>query len=67
MNVALGSDELWEIEFFNIKDKTKALADISLGRNDWGSANCSRDLNVPFGPHGIDLIQRGTENISLRS
>ena len=46
------------LSFFNIKDKTKALADISLGSNDWGSANCSRDLNVPFGPHGIDLIQR---------
>ncbi len=46
------------LSFFNIKDKSRAQADISLGSNDWGSADCSRDLNIPFGPHGIDLVQR---------
>ena len=47
-----------DLSLFNLKDKTREKANISFGSNEWGSADCSRDLNVPFGPHGIDLIQR---------
>tara|TARA_E500000331_G_scaffold47614_1_gene40341 strand:+ start:165 stop:1109 length:945 start_codon:yes stop_codon:yes gene_type:complete len=53
------------LSFFNIKEKTRAEAVISLGSNEWGSPKCSRDLNTPFGPHGLDLIQRKDGKLQL--
>ena len=47
-----------KLSFFNIKDKTRSQAKITFGENEWGSVDCSRDPSIPFGPHGIDLVQR---------
>ena len=47
-----------KLSFFNIEDKSKTKAEINFGKNEWGSADCSRNPSMPFGPHGIDLIQR---------
>ena len=47
-----------KLSFFNIKDKTRSQAKITFGENEWGSGDCSRDSSIPFGPHGIDLVQR---------
>ena len=47
-----------KLSFFNIKDKTRTQAKITFGENEWGSGDCSRDSSIPFGPHGIDLVQR---------
>ena len=47
-----------KLSFFNIKDKTKSQAKIAFGENEWGSVDCSRDPSIPFGPHGIDLVQK---------
>ena len=47
-----------KLSFFNIKDKTRSKAKIAFGKNEWGSDDCSRDTSIPFGPHGIDLVQR---------
>ena len=46
------------LSFFNIEEKTKVNVNIAFAENDWGSDNCFRDPNIPFGPHGIDLVQR---------
>ena len=54
-----------ELSFFNIKDKTKSKAKITFGENKWGSDNCSRDPSIPFGPHGIDLVQRDDGKLQL--
>ena len=54
-----------KLSFFNIKDKTKAEAVISLGISEWGSSECSRDLNTSFGPHGLDLVQRKDGKLQL--
>ena len=47
-----------KLSFFDIKEKIKVNANVSFGKNEWGSSNCSRDPEIPFGPHGIDLIER---------
>lgn len=54
-----------ELSFFNIKDKTKSKAKITFGENEWGSDNCLRDPSIPFGPHGIDLVQRDDGKLQL--
>ena len=54
-----------ELSFFNIKDKTKSKAKIAFGENEWGSDNCLRDPSIPFGPHGIDLVQRDDGKLQL--
>ncbi len=47
-----------KLSLFDLQDKIKLEASIIFGKNEWGSRNCSRDHNIPFGPHGIDLITR---------
>ena len=47
-----------KLSFFNIRDKKRTEAKITYGANEWGSDDCSRDPSIPFGPHGIDLVQR---------
>ena len=54
-----------KLSFFNLKEKTKINANISFGNNEWGSKDCSRSSDVPFGPHGIDLIQRDDGRFQL--
>ena len=54
-----------KLSFFNLKEKTKIHANISFGNNEWGSKDCSRSSDVPFGPHGIDLIQRDDGRFQL--
>jgi hypothetical protein len=54
-----------KLSFFNIKDKTRSLAKIAFGENEWGSGDCSRDPSIPFGPHGIDLVQREDGKLQL--
>ncbi len=54
-----------KLSFFNIKDKTRTKANITFGKNEWGSDDCSRDPSIPFGPHGIDLVQRGDGKLQL--
>ena len=54
-----------KLSFFNLKEKTKINANISFGNNDWGSKDCSRSSDAPFGPHGIDLIQRDDGRFQL--
>jgi len=47
-----------KLSFFNIRDKKRTEAKITYGANEWGSDDCSRDPSIPFGPHGIDLVER---------
>lgn len=47
-----------KLSLFDLQDKIKLEASIIFGGNEWGSRNCTRDHNIPFGPHGIDLITR---------
>ncbi len=54
-----------KLSFFSLKEKTKINANISFGNNEWGSKDCSRSSDVPFGPHGIDLIQRDDGRFQL--
>ena len=54
-----------KLSFFNIKDKTKSNARITFRENEWGSDNCLRDPSIPFGPHGIDLVQRDDGKLQL--
>ena len=54
-----------KLSFFNLKEKTKINANISFGNIEWGSKDCSRSSDVPFGPHGIDLIQRDDGRFQL--
>ena len=54
-----------KLSFFNLKEKTKINANISFGKSEWGSKDCSRSSDVPFGPHGIDLIQRDDGRFQL--
>jgi len=54
-----------ELSLFNIKDKTKYKAMVNFGENEWGSDNCFRDPSIPFGPHGIDLVQREDGRLQL--
>ena len=54
-----------KLSFFNLKEKTKINANISFGNNERGSKDCSRSSDVPFGPHGIDLIQRDDGRFQL--
>ena len=54
-----------KLSFFNLKDKSRTSAKITFGENEWGSDDCSRDPNAPFGPHGIDLVQREDGKLQL--
>jgi len=54
-----------KLSFFNIQDKTRTKANITFGKNEWGSDNCFRDPSIPFGPHGIDLVQRDDGKMQL--
>ena len=54
-----------KLSFFNIEDKSRTKAKISFGKNEWGSNTCSRDPDMPFGPHGIDLVQREDGKLQL--
>ena len=54
-----------KLSFFNIQDKTRTKANIAFGKNEWGSDNCFRDPSIPFGPHGIDLVQRDDGKMQL--
>ena len=54
-----------KLSFFNLKDKSRASAKITFGKNEWGSDDCFRDPNIPFGPHGIDLVQRAYQAMKL--
>ena len=54
-----------KLSFFNLKDKSRTSAKITFGKNEWGSEDCFRDPNIPFGPHGIDLIQRKDGKLQL--
>ena len=54
-----------KLSFFNIKDKTRTKANIAFGKNEWGSDDCSRDPSIPFGPQGIDLVQREDGKLQL--
>ena len=54
-----------KLSFFNLKDKSRTSANIAFGNNEWGSENCSRNPNVPFGPHGIDLVKREDGKLQL--
>ena len=47
-----------KLSFFNTKEKTKDRANIFVGTREWGSSDCSRNINTPLGPHGLDLVQR---------
>ena len=47
-----------KLSFFDLQNKIKLETSIIFGANEWGSSNCTRDQNIPFGPHGIDLITR---------
>ena len=54
-----------KLSFFNLTDKTRTSAKITFGKNEWGSEDCFRDPNIPFGPHGIDLVQRKDGKLQL--
>ena len=54
-----------KLSFFNIKEKTKGLANILLGTREWGSSDCYRDINTPLGPHGLDLVLRQDGRLQL--
>jgi len=54
-----------KLSFFNIEDKSRTKAKISFGKNEWGSNTCFRDPDMPFGPHGIDLVQREDGKLQL--
>ena len=54
-----------KLSFFNIKNKTRDKANIAFGKNEWGSGDCARDPSIPFGPHGIDLVQRDDGKLQL--
>ena len=54
-----------KLSFFNIQDKTRTKANLAFGKNEWGSDNCFRDPSIPFGPHGIDLVQRDDGKMQL--
>ena len=54
-----------KLSFFNIREKTKDPANILLGTREWGSSDCYRDVNTPFGPHGLDLVKRQDGRLQL--
>ena len=54
-----------KLSFFNIREKTKDPANILFGTREWGSSDCDRDVNTPFGPHGLDLVKRQDGRLQL--
>lgn len=54
----LAEMQFGQLSLFDIDSKTKRDLPISVGDNLWGDTQCSRDHELGFGPHGIDLKQR---------
>ena len=47
-----------KLSFFDLTNKIRRDALITFGSNVWGDPACTRDPAIPFGPHGVDLIER---------
>jgi hypothetical protein len=47
-----------QLSMFDLTNKVKQPLPIVFESNTWGEATCQRDAALPFGPHGIDLVQR---------
>ena len=47
-----------KLSFFDLTTKIRRDALITFGSNVWGDPACTRDPAIPFGPHGVDLIER---------
>ena len=52
-----------KLSFFNIRKNPKS-ANILLEPK-LGFLDCDRDVNTPFGPHGLDLVKRQDGRLQL--